>query len=598
MRLCGLLRVGYACNDCCTFCRTADQRASVVASADVARAIDEAAVMGLDGIVLSGGEPTMRRELPAWIARARRAGLGCGLVTNGRVLSHGPTLERLAAAGLDGVTISLHGPPAIHDAVTRAGSFQQTLAAVENAVRRGLPTTVVCVVTRANVGALREVVDLLAPRGRLRLVFSLVEPEGAAARDYEAVVPPVAAAAAAVVAAIADGRARPGGALELAHAGLPHCLLPGLEEDGFDRRAEGLVLVWSGADAGWAPLTSRDRVYPPPCAECPRPGRCPGAHRVQLDRDGVPPLRPPPPTPRANSFTYEPARSLEGWATACPVVERPGPWWDRGRSLLLAHDGRLLLCRAESRDFSDGEVARTSCELGQVYLDVSDKPAPDDFARDLRQLRPSARCAACPTRDRCCQCHEAAAEDVFTRDDARVREIVAALAGRVLDVGCGGDARYADLLEPLVRAGTVEYLGVDPDEQAVAALRRRGWARARVGTLETLDRELDGAGAWDHLLLLRAFNHLRDVPRALAAAARLLRVGGQLLLVENVPFGLVRLAPPPPPTGTAPRHEHYRNAASVEAIPMIEPHGFRLAEHLPVRPGGSDQWLARFVRRV
>jgi SAM-dependent methyltransferase len=373
-----------------------------------------------------------------------------------------------------------------------------------------------------------------------------------------------------------------------------------LEESCVDRLADDLVLAWSGGAGGWAPLTARDRVYPPQCADCPRPGRCPGLHRAQVDRDGVPALRPPPPAPRANSFNYEPVRTLGDWGQACPVVDHPGPWWDRGRSLLLAHEGRLLLCRAETRDFSDGEVARTKCELGQIYLDVSRKAAPDDFAKDLCQLRPSARCATCPTRDRCGGCHEAAAEDVFTRDDGRVREIVASLGGRVLDVGCGGDARYGDVLAPLVRAGTVAYLGIDPDPAAVASLRGRGWAHARVGTLEELDGELsaapDASDGWDHLLLLRAFNHLHDVPRAFAAAARALRLGGQLLVVENVPFGLVRLTPPPPPTGAPPRHEHFRNASSVEAIPLIEPHGFRLVEHLPVRPGGSDQWLARFVR--
>jgi SAM-dependent methyltransferase len=316
-------------------------------------------------------------------------------------------------------------------------------------------------------------------------------------------------------------------------------------------------------------------------------------HRALLDRGGATALRPPPAAPRANSFNYEPVLDVGAWSGACPVVGRPGPWLDRGRLLLLAHEGRALLCRAGSRDFPDGEIARVRGDLGQVYLDVSRKPAPDDFAADLRQLRPSARCATCPERERCCGCYQPVEEDVFTRDDRRVREVVAALRGRVLDVGCGGDARYSDLLEPLVRAGAVAYHGLDPDAGAVAALRARGWAEVTRGTLEELAAP---AQPYDHLLLLRAFNHLHDVPRALGAAARALRLGGELLVVDNVPFGLVRLEPPPSPAGAPPRHEHFRNAASVDAIPLIEPHGFRLVEHQPVRPGGSDQWLARFVR--
>jgi len=257
----------------------------------------------------------------------------------------------------------------------------------------------------------------------------------------------------------------------------------------------------------------------------------------------------------------------------------------------MAPHGKLLLALALTRDFSDAALLRTKFWIGQVYADISGKPAPTDFAKDLRALRLVERCRVCPDKEQCAGQWEIVDEDVFSKDDTRVREIIAGLRGRVLDVGCGGDLRYQDVLEPLVKSGKVEYLGVDPDPTVVASFQGHPWARVQQGTLE----ELAVGGGWDVLLLLRAFNHLRDVAKALDSAWNALKPGGQLVVADNVPFGLVRLMPVTS-HGPEPRHEHYRNLASQEAVVLIERRGFRLLEHRPVKWGTSDQWLLRFEK--
>ena len=51
--------------------------------------------------------------------------------------------------------------------------------------------------------------------------------------------------------------------------------------------------------------------------------------------------------------------------------------------------------RTTTRDFSDVEIETTKRRLEQIYVDVSDKHAPDDFATDLRKLAVLPECTTC-----------------------------------------------------------------------------------------------------------------------------------------------------------------------------------------------------------
>jgi SAM-dependent methyltransferase len=242
-------------------------------------------------------------------------------------------------------------------------------------------------------------------------------------------------------------------------------------------------------------------------------------------------------------------------------------------------------------DFADGDIARIKHDLGQIYLDASRKPAPDDFSRDLAQLSRSEMCDGCPEHERCTGMFEPTFEDAFSRDEARVHEILAALEGDVLDVGCG-HAPYVDALAAAAASGRVRYVGCDPDESALAELRsRHPWARLH-RTDATRAAEL---GAFDHALVLRSWNHWPDADAALAAVASALRPGGSLLVVDDVAFGLARTGGQSARarTGSA-RFEHHRNDDAHAAHRRIAAAGFELLERRDVGPRSSCAWLLRY----
>jgi SAM-dependent methyltransferase len=192
---------------------------------------------------------------------------------------------------------------------------------------------------------------------------------------------------------------------------------------------------------------------------------------------------------------------------------------------------------------------------------------------------------------------------VFTRDDAEVRSIVAGLGGRVLDLG-GGEAGYLTALAGRAEAGSIDYVCVDPDEAALAVLASRyPFARFIAGRAEDVGPEL---GEFDHVLVLRSYNHFADPGAVLSSALARLRVGGTLTIADNVAFGLVRSAAHAVRAETAMgnRFEHHRNDGAAEAARVVEElltdprdddRSLRLLLRRDIGPQTSNQWLLHYA---
>ena len=605
-----LIKVGYACNENCTFCHTADMRHIDDSAARVDWKIDRAKRLGYAMVVLSGGEPTMRPELLRWARRAAGLGLDFGLVTNGLMLSYPHVTDELIdACRLRYVYMSLHGgTPKVHGSVVRADTFDQAIGAVGLLHGRVQDLTANCVITTANLPHLRGLVDRLAGFPELTLKFSMTQPKGAANRAFDVIVPDVEECAEAVRDAIAYGTAqrRDRGAAgpHFAHDGIPFCLLPGLEDLYDDLKTHRFAAMIEADEDDYVPVDDVAKVQTTKCAPCALRGACPGLYQGYHEVRGDAALRPVIGRPRSNSYHFVPVRDIARPPGApCPIKRDGVTPYDRGRTLFLRLKDRMRLFRTDTRDFADVELHAIKEARGQIYLDVSTKIAPDDFARDLRALRLTEECGRCERRPECTGAWEPHPEDVFTRDDACVRDLCAGLEGRVLDIGCG-EGPYLEAVARRAAAGDLSYVGVDPDEARLAVLAGRyPFARFLALRAEDLGPDL---GTFDHVLVLRSYNHFVDPELVLGRALGLLRPGGTLTLVDNMAFGLVRgqaQARRAEATGAG-RFEHYRNdgadeaAAAVERVrgaPRADGRALRLIERRDVGRGTSNQWLLRYA---
>jgi radical SAM protein with 4Fe4S-binding SPASM domain len=162
------LAITYRCNNDCAHCYNARTRNFPELSTDEwKRVLDKVWQLGIPHVVFTGGEPTLRNDLPELIAHAEQNGQITGLNTNARRLSDPYYVESLVAAGLDHVQITVESnDAAVHDEMVQAkGAYPQTLAGLQNVLTTPLYVMTNTTMLRTNVHSIPATLDFLAELG-------------------------------------------------------------------------------------------------------------------------------------------------------------------------------------------------------------------------------------------------------------------------------------------------------------------------------------------------------------------------------------------------------------------------------------------------
>ena len=166
---CVLLEVTRRCNLRCRFCFADAGEEKEPSFADLREAISDVAHLGHHPMLqFSGGEPTLRNDLPELVHAAKEAGIPYVQVnTNGIRLAEDPGLAcALAEAGLDFVFLQFDG---VDDSVYRTLRGRELFAvkeqAIENSGKAGLAVTLVpTMVPGVNLAALGNMVKFAVDR--------------------------------------------------------------------------------------------------------------------------------------------------------------------------------------------------------------------------------------------------------------------------------------------------------------------------------------------------------------------------------------------------------------------------------------------------
>ena len=123
--------------------------------------IDAIADLGGQVIVMTGGEPLVRPDLPVLLHRAAHHGLWVEVETNG--YRYPDLADELG--GIDRLVVALEGEPTVHNLLREPGSFDQALAAVELARSRDTQVSTVTTLTSQNLDSWRYILDLAERMG-------------------------------------------------------------------------------------------------------------------------------------------------------------------------------------------------------------------------------------------------------------------------------------------------------------------------------------------------------------------------------------------------------------------------------------------------
>jgi radical SAM protein with 4Fe4S-binding SPASM domain len=162
------LALTYRCQNDCAHCYNVRGRRPGELSTDEWRQIlDRLWQLGIPHVVFTGGEPTLRPDLPDLIAHAERNGQIAGLNTNARRLKKPEYLQQLVGAGLDHVQITLESHRAeVHDRmVGMPGAWEETVAGIRNALKSPLYVMTNTTMLQDNATELGTTLDFLANLG-------------------------------------------------------------------------------------------------------------------------------------------------------------------------------------------------------------------------------------------------------------------------------------------------------------------------------------------------------------------------------------------------------------------------------------------------
>jgi len=159
-----ILSITNRCNLRCRMCDIPLAKTEELETRVWERVIREAAALGANTVVFSGGEPLLREDLCELISFAKKQKLAACVTSNGVLLDEKHAYE-LLRAGTDVVNISIEGPEEVHDHVRGKGSFGRALLAIKNLKKYGVESTIASVVTAKNFKHLPYIVELARQHG-------------------------------------------------------------------------------------------------------------------------------------------------------------------------------------------------------------------------------------------------------------------------------------------------------------------------------------------------------------------------------------------------------------------------------------------------
>ena len=188
-----LAELSHRCPLQCPYCSNPTELETASAELETAtwqRVFREAAALGVLQLHLSGGEPTVRRDLEDLVETAAEEGLYTNLITSAVLLDEARIAD-LKAAGLNHVQISIQGAEAkLADRIANFdGAHAKKMQVAEWVRAAGLPLTINAVMHRHNIEQLPAILDMAVEKDADRLEVAHTQYYGWAMENREALMP-------------------------------------------------------------------------------------------------------------------------------------------------------------------------------------------------------------------------------------------------------------------------------------------------------------------------------------------------------------------------------------------------------------------------
>jgi len=147
-----LIRLGLTCNQKCVFCTAYTPKQEALNTKEVKKDIDFLSKKGYGKLALTGGEPTLRKDLTEIVKYAKNAGIKTvELQTNGVLLKNKIFVKRLVDAGIGHFFVSIHSHKRkIYHEITGTDMLNDAIACIENLAELGTSVQICHVINTLN----------------------------------------------------------------------------------------------------------------------------------------------------------------------------------------------------------------------------------------------------------------------------------------------------------------------------------------------------------------------------------------------------------------------------------------------------------------
>lgn len=155
----GYLQLTRDCKQLCRFCSNPPSGVELTRE-ELVHHVEDLVARGYDGVILTGGEPTIAPLLLDAIRESRARGLHIRMITNGARIAEREFLAALVDAGLAHVHLSLHScRPVVHDFLTQTpGAFARIDQALGHVATLGITADINTVINAYNSDHLHDTV--------------------------------------------------------------------------------------------------------------------------------------------------------------------------------------------------------------------------------------------------------------------------------------------------------------------------------------------------------------------------------------------------------------------------------------------------------
>ena len=188
----GYLQLTRNCLQHCRFCSNPPTGIELTEQ-ELRDMIDDLVRRGYDGVILTGGEPTMSPLLFPALRYARERGLYSRMITNGQMLADAEFFRECVSEGLTHVHVSLHSyRPELHDFITQyPGAWKALVATLGHVPAMGITCDINTVINAYNCDHLDQTVQWLVenfPWIR-HFVWNNMDPDGNRASENPDCIP-------------------------------------------------------------------------------------------------------------------------------------------------------------------------------------------------------------------------------------------------------------------------------------------------------------------------------------------------------------------------------------------------------------------------